>query len=103
MCISRPPGSYASRSSSTLFNMFYYLYELRDLWSPLNVFRYITVRAGGALVTALALSVLLGPPLIRKVRDRAHGQTDAVRVDQPPVYPGLRLVRQLFGSDLSGR
>lgn len=64
--------------------MFYYLYELRDLWSPLNVFRYITVRAGGALVTALTLSVLLGPPLIRFLRSHKIGQSQ--RKDGPSTH-----------------
>src|SRR4030095_11118574 len=34
-----------------------------------NVFRYITFRTAGASVTALALSLILGPILIRRLRE----------------------------------
>ena len=54
--------------------MLYALTSLRDLWSPLNVFQYITFRAGGAALTALALSLLLGPGLIRFLKARKVGQ-----------------------------
>ncbi len=64
--------------------MLYYLFELRELWGPLNVFRYITVRAGGALVTALALSILIGPGLIRFLRSHKIGQSQ--RKDGPKSH-----------------
>jgi phospho-N-acetylmuramoyl-pentapeptide-transferase len=49
--------------------MLYYLffYALRPHFSPLNVFRYITVRTAVASLTALALSFLLGPWMIRRL------------------------------------
>ncbi|MBA2566004.1 MAG: phospho-N-acetylmuramoyl-pentapeptide-transferase [Gemmatimonadetes bacterium] len=40
-----------------------------------NVFRYITFRAAYATVTALLLSFLVGPPIIRKMRELKAGQT----------------------------
>ncbi len=51
--------------------MLYYLffYALRPHFSPLNVFRYITVRTAVATLTALALSFLLGPWMIRRLRE----------------------------------
>ena len=33
-------------------------------WTALNVFRYITFRSMAALITALVLSILLGPRFI---------------------------------------
>ena len=50
--------------------MLYYLlyYALRPHFSPLNVFRYITVRTAVASLTALALSFLLGPWMIERLR-----------------------------------
>ena len=36
----------------------------------LNLIRYITLRTGGAAVTALALSLILGPALIRWLKLR---------------------------------
>lgn len=50
--------------------MFYYLADLsRDL-NALNVFRYITFRAGGAFLTALIFGFLFGRPLIDMLRIR---------------------------------
>lgn len=45
--------------------MFYYLASLKGLYSPLNVFQYITFRAGGAFLTSLGLCLIFGGPLIR--------------------------------------
>ena len=42
--------------------MLYYLFlELSDQISGLNVFRYITFRTGGALMTLLFLVFMFGP------------------------------------------
>ena len=51
--------------------MLYYLFffVLRPHFSPLNVFRYITVRTAVASLTALVLSLLLGPWMIERLRD----------------------------------
>jgi phospho-N-acetylmuramoyl-pentapeptide-transferase len=51
--------------------MLYYLffYALRPYLSPLNVFRYITVRTAVASVTAFLLSLLMGPWVIERLRD----------------------------------
>lgn len=49
--------------------MFYHLlYPLRDIFFGFNVFKYITFRAAGGAVTAFLLSVLLGPFIIRRLR-----------------------------------
>jgi phospho-N-acetylmuramoyl-pentapeptide-transferase len=50
--------------------MLYYLFffVMRRHFSPLNVFRYITVRTAVASLTALALSLLLGPWMIERLR-----------------------------------
>jgi phospho-N-acetylmuramoyl-pentapeptide-transferase len=44
--------------------MFYYLYYLSAHWGPLNVFRYETFRAMAAALTALMLSLAMGPKTI---------------------------------------
>src|SRR5271157_2463399 len=51
--------------------MLYYLFVfvLRPHFSPLNVFRYITVRTAVASLTALVLSLLMGPWVIERLRD----------------------------------
>jgi len=50
-----------------LYYLFFYL--LRPHFSPLNVFRYITVRTALASLTALLLSLLSGPWVIARLRD----------------------------------
>jgi phospho-N-acetylmuramoyl-pentapeptide-transferase len=56
--------------------MLYYLFVvlLRPHFSPLNVFRYITVRTALASLTALFLALALGPWTIRRLRDLQIGQ-----------------------------
>ncbi len=51
--------------------MLYYLFffALHRYFSPLNVFRYITVRTAVASLTALGLSLLLGPWVIARLKD----------------------------------
>ena len=50
------------------------LVSLVDQHSFFNVFRYITVRAAYATVTALLLSFLVGPWVIRRMRELKAGQ-----------------------------
>ena len=64
--------------------MLYYLHQLRDHFGALNVFQYITFRAGGAAVTSLGLCLLLGPSLIRALRERKVGQMQ--RADGPQSH-----------------
>jgi len=54
--------------------LYHLLFPLSDSFGPFNVFRYITFRAAGAAVTALLLSLLLGPAFIRLLRARQLGQ-----------------------------
>jgi phospho-N-acetylmuramoyl-pentapeptide-transferase len=56
--------------------MLYYLFVeiLRPHFSPFNVFRYITVRTALASLTALFLTLVLGPWTIRRLRELQIGQ-----------------------------
>jgi phospho-N-acetylmuramoyl-pentapeptide-transferase len=87
--------------------MLFWLSELRHLWSPLNVFRYISFRAGGAALTALTLSIALGPALIAYLREKKIGQNQ--RSDGPrshlckqgtPTMGGLLIFSALAASTL---
>ena len=51
--------------------MLYYLFffALKPYFSPLNVFRYITVRTAVASLTAMLISLLLGPWVIDQLRE----------------------------------
>lgn len=94
--------------------MFYFLGEFADQISALNVFRYITFRTGGAIMTALFFVFLFGPRIISSLRLRqGHGQP--IRADGPeghllkqgtPTMGGLMilsgaLVAALLWTDLS--
>ena len=65
--------------------MFYLLVELSDKISVLNVFRYITFRTGGAVVTALAFVFLFGPIIINRLR-LSQGKGQPIRLDGPSSH-----------------
>jgi phospho-N-acetylmuramoyl-pentapeptide-transferase len=48
--------------------MFYYLSEFKDLFFGLNIFRYITFRAGMATLTTFLFCIVFGPIFIRMFR-----------------------------------
>lgn len=60
------------------------LYHLLYQEMGLNVARYITFRTAAASLTALALSLLLGPWMIRRLREFQIGQV--VRTDAPQAH-----------------
>ena len=72
--------------------MLYYLAEKILMWakdgqwqayvSPLRVFRYITFRSAGAAVTALVLSWILGPRVIRWLKELKFGQEYRDRAEE---------------------
>jgi phospho-N-acetylmuramoyl-pentapeptide-transferase len=81
--------------------MLYYLFYLvlRPHFSPLNVFRYITVRTAVASLTALVLSLLLGPWMIERLRElqvkqyiREEGPKAHQKKAGTPTMGGLLIV-----------
>ncbi len=62
--------------------MLYWLSELAGELSVLNIFRYITFRTGGAVITALLFVFLFGPAIIRSLRIR-QGKGQPIRTDGP--------------------
>ncbi|MEM6793205.1 MAG: phospho-N-acetylmuramoyl-pentapeptide-transferase [Acidobacteriota bacterium] len=54
--------------------LYHLLFPLHETFGFFNVFRYITFRTAGAVVTALALSVFLGPWFIATLRRLSLGQ-----------------------------
>ena len=73
--------------------MFYHLlYPLSDVFTLFNVFRYITFRSVYALVTALLLSILLGPRFIawlEKIKYRQNIQEDVVNHQKKQGTPTM--------------
>jgi phospho-N-acetylmuramoyl-pentapeptide-transferase len=66
-----------------LFNL---LSPLAEEFGMFNLFRYLTFRTGGAVLTALIVSFVLGPPLIRWLRSQ-QGEGQPIRDDGPESHP----------------
>jgi phospho-N-acetylmuramoyl-pentapeptide-transferase len=65
--------------------LYYILYQwLQRYFSPLNVFRYITVRTVYASLTAMFLAFVFGPWLIKKLREMQIGQY--IREEGPEAH-----------------
>ena len=94
-----------------------FLYPLADLFSPFNLFRYLTFRSIAAFLTALVLSFLIGGRLIRWLRSKQK-QGQSIRQDGPashimgkkgtPTMGGLLIlislsVATLLWADLTNR
>ena len=89
--------------------MFYWLTELSDKVSFFNVFRYITFRTGGSIVTALVFVFLFGGPIIDLLRLK-QGKGQPIRKDGPsshlitkvgtPTMGGLMILSGMLVSTL---
>src|SRR5215475_1812186 len=66
-------------------SMLYWLIEFSDKINVLNVFRYLTVRTGGAMITALIFVFLFGPWIIDHLRLR-QGKGQPIRADGPQSH-----------------
>src|SRR6266542_6657876 len=65
--------------------MLYCLTELSSTISVFNVFRYLTVRTGGATLTALVFVFLFGPAIIDLLRLK-QGKGQPIREDGPRTH-----------------
>ena len=76
--------------------MLYWLVELSDKISVLNVFRYITFRTGGAMMTALIFVFIAGSPIIDWLR-LAQGRGQPIRSDGPKTHLKSKLGTPTMG------
>src|ERR1700754_3720738 len=89
--------------------MFYWLIDFAGTVPAFNVFRYITFRTGGAVVTGALFVFLFGPWIIDNLRLR-QGQGQPIRADGPqshlvtnkgtPTMGGLMILSGLVVSTL---
>jgi phospho-N-acetylmuramoyl-pentapeptide-transferase len=88
--------------------MLYWLADLSHHFSPLNLFRYITFRSGGATATALLFVFFFGPRTIAALRIK-QGKGQPIRRDGPqthllktgtPTMGGLMILSGLVVSTL---
>jgi phospho-N-acetylmuramoyl-pentapeptide-transferase len=61
------------------------LVEFADQFSVFNVFRYITFRTGGALITSALIVFMFGPMIIDSLRIR-QGRGQPIRADGPQTH-----------------
>ena len=64
--------------------LYHLLYPLHTQFAVFNVTRYITFRTAAASLSALVIGLLLGPVMIRKLRDFQIGQV--IRQDGPATH-----------------
>jgi phospho-N-acetylmuramoyl-pentapeptide-transferase len=64
--------------------LYHLLYPFHTQFSVLNVTRYITFRTAAASLSALAISLLLGPWMVRRLRDFQIGQV--IRQEGPQSH-----------------
>ncbi len=65
--------------------LYHLLFPLAEQFPIFNVLRYITFRTGGAVMTALVLSFILGPPVIGWLRSK-QGKGQPIRPDGPASH-----------------
>jgi phospho-N-acetylmuramoyl-pentapeptide-transferase len=63
----------------------YWLSQFSETFGLLNVFRYITFRTGGAVLTALLFVFLFGPTIIDRLR-ASQGKGQPIREDGPQSH-----------------
>ena len=69
--------------------MLYYLFgPLGKQYLIFNLFNYLSFRAAGAMVTALLIAFLVGPGIIRRLREKKVGQV--IRAEGPASHQGKR-------------
>ncbi len=65
-----------------LYNL---LFPLADVFTPFNLFRYLTFRTGGAMITALSISFMFFPALIAWLKSK-QGEGQPIRTDGPETH-----------------
>jgi phospho-N-acetylmuramoyl-pentapeptide-transferase len=65
--------------------MFYLLSQFSADFPAFNVFRYLTFRTGGAVITALLVAFVFGPAIIRWLK-RQQGYGQPIRTDGPQSH-----------------
>ncbi len=72
--------------------LYHLLYPLHEIFSILNIFRYITFRSAGAALTAFIISLIFGPILIKRLQKLKIGEN--VRVEESKRLHELQANKQ---------
>lgn len=65
-----------------LYNL---LYPLAGYFQPFNLFKYLSFRTGGAIITALVICMIIGPMVIRWLKSK-QGAGQPIREDGPETH-----------------
>ncbi|MCR9215355.1 MAG: phospho-N-acetylmuramoyl-pentapeptide-transferase [Proteobacteria bacterium] len=65
--------------------LYNFLFPLASDFAIFNLFRYLTFRTGGAIMTALIISFILGPSIIRWLKSKQH-RGQPIRDDGPQQH-----------------
>src|SRR5476649_2107347 len=76
-----------------LYNL---LYPLAPHFQAFNLFKYLTFRTGGAMLTAMVLCFLLGPAVIRWLKKK-QGEGQPIRSDGPQSHMKKKGTRTMGG------
>lgn len=102
-CIAKKMSVLCPLSSDIFFMLYNLLFPLHDTYSVFNVFRYITFRTAYAILTALAVTFIFGPWIIRKLKEKQIGER--IRDEVPrshlsksgtPTMGGVMILFSLF-------
>src|SRR5256714_14025610 len=86
--------------------LYYFLVPLARDHIVFNVFRYLTFRSFMALISALVISLVIGPWIITRLRERQHGG-ETIREDTPerhrtkkgtPTMGGIIIIASILAS-----
>jgi phospho-N-acetylmuramoyl-pentapeptide-transferase len=87
--------------------MLFYLYQLKSMWSPMNVFQYITFRTGGAFLTALLIMLVFGQAFVDLIKRwevtqniREYGPKSHLKKSGTPTMGGLLILFALVSATL---
>ncbi len=64
--------------------LYKFIFSFQEIYSPFNVFRYITFRTALATITALAITFIMAPWIIKKMKKLS--MTQYVRSDGPRTH-----------------
>ncbi len=68
--------------------LYHFLYPLEEIFGAFRIFQFITFRAAGAAATAILLTFVVAPFIIRVLRNRKVGQI--IRADGPTSHQSKR-------------
>ena len=79
------------------------LYDFHDIFSPFNVFRYITFRTTLAVITGMVISLVIGPGIIRWLKKisvtqqiRDDGPQSHLKKSGTPTMGGIIVIASLL-------